>query len=1117
MKNRSKISELGSMMVEALAMLALIAMVTPILYKKSAERTTELQDINAAGELRAIIKAVDDYISANYDAIIAGESVNNTCSGSYNSQSYSEFQNATDANLEVPIGHFCEFLPYGILDDDGEAKKSRLFSENYNIILKLKGNNEEHGDKVVTAFVVTDPNAENGLETVRAASIASMIGGNGGFVTETSGEGDNASGKISGNLGIWGIEDTRDELGIGVKKGAVVAASIQGISAQNAKIDIDGVLYREEKSDADLNTMSTTLYMGAKDALHDGNNIVNIGQLIAGAQEAPNESDRLYIKKGDIRLGENGNETDETNIYIDGAGDITLADGGIGVTGGDIDIKFKEGAIPEGGGEAPQEGGNLHVDGAITAALDAFTVATDGAVKALSYIAGEGEEDAVKIHIAKTEGEDDYRTTINEPLEVYVDESCTYIPSSTEGADGPSEGDCALYVKGDAVIEGDLSIRDAFSSQDLHARRNLTVGGSDVGTGKALEIKYTGPTEGAEGTGTSIFDFGSGLLNIEQTGDKQGSLDFADSFVEIEKLPGGEGGELKEFLVNEATDIEMTTTTGAFKMNDNYIGIGSSGNSLTDYAMIYMSGKGDDTYALDEGSLSMQASQFITMNDEAFKIMHTSAAPSGGGITPESNEISSKVKSFTIKPTDIADGTDSYFQVSENIDGESADKGQVLMKGIKTYMLDTAQYLRNSTFHVQSSTTTEESTSHSDVVRIGESSSDESQIDISGEKIVAHEEGGTTQKVLKIEFSAGATGEGGATTYDDEEYPIYVRRGAIELKEVESGKTGYDKNTYHNYIQADRFISNHEMETDALIDHDGNTLTTDMNYEINPAYTSIMHDIKLTTRGGARLSDILPDFINKGIYIVDNTYPAKGESCSGAGMSLNSYKAKSRSDKQSVNSCTSITEEVSPWAGFVPTPTCPPGYSKVITLTPASFAMAQAGIPYAKDSWYAGADISVPYIVKSPYDYLDESTITDAPPTPLYYQKNTWLKSFVEKYTASSGEFEGWDVGMGFIYPYNLYSSYIDEVGNKDSFDNAGFESNDTCIIWNMFPVYAGTLEGYATVYCYFNRGGGLFNDTLVDTEYDQLGNFRTSKSKTNADYNSRLNDDRNPGGESVW
>ena len=47
-----KINELrgqkGSMMVEAIAMLGLISMVTPVIYKKAAERTNEMQDINAA-------------------------------------------------------------------------------------------------------------------------------------------------------------------------------------------------------------------------------------------------------------------------------------------------------------------------------------------------------------------------------------------------------------------------------------------------------------------------------------------------------------------------------------------------------------------------------------------------------------------------------------------------------------------------------------------------------------------------------------------------------------------------------------------------------------------------------------------------------------------------------------------------------------------------------------------------------------------------------------------------------------------------------------------------------------------------------------------------------------
>ena len=62
----SKISQAGSMMIEAMAMLALISLVTPTLYKKSAERTSELQDINTAAHLRTIMKAADSYVSANY-------------------------------------------------------------------------------------------------------------------------------------------------------------------------------------------------------------------------------------------------------------------------------------------------------------------------------------------------------------------------------------------------------------------------------------------------------------------------------------------------------------------------------------------------------------------------------------------------------------------------------------------------------------------------------------------------------------------------------------------------------------------------------------------------------------------------------------------------------------------------------------------------------------------------------------------------------------------------------------------------------------------------------------------------------------------------------------------
>lgn len=1100
---RKNVSELGSMMIEALAMLALIALVTPMLYKKSAERTMELQDINAASELRAIIKAVDDYVSSNYDAITNGETVTNTCG----SQNYSSFSGATDAHLEVPIGHFCEFLPYGILDADGNAKPSRLFSADYKIILKLKGSAEADGDKVVTAFVVTDPQGSE-LQTVRASSIASMIGGNGGYVSETNGAGEESSGTVSGNLGIWGIENTRSELGVSVKKGAVVAASIQGVSSQNAKLDLSGVLYREEKSDVDLNTMSTTLYMGAKDAVYDGNNIVNIGKLIVGAQETAQNDDRLYINSGDVRIGTEGQSG---NLYLDGTGNITVADGGLEVTGGDIYAHGKAGETPAGGGDAPLEGGNLYVDGAISAAAGAFTVATDGAVNALSYIAGgDDAPDAVKIHIAS--GVDGaYKTTINEPLEVVATGDCSY---SGDTGNAVLTSDCALYVKGNALIDGDLTVTDTFSAKNLHAQEKLTVGGDNPDDSKALSVVYNKGAEGAEGTST--LNFGSGLLRVNQTGDNKGEFDFANNFVNI-NAPNTEDGS-RTFNVNAANTISMETrndtVSGAIHMNEASIDIGSLAGASS-YALMSLQGADSSTESGVAGTIRMEVSNYLSMNDEAFLLTHTA----GGSGVASSNEISSQVKSFKITPSDIS-GNDKYFQVGENSEGADAgDRGQVLMKGIKTYMLDTAQYLRNSSFHVQSTTAAESGATYNDVVRIAEDSSTDSQIDISGEKIVAHEKGsrGNSNKVIKIDLSAGVTGEKETTySYDNENYPIYIRRGAIEMREVESGSLG--TNTYKNYVQSDRFVANHDLESGALIDHSGTALTN-MKYEVNPAYTSVMHDIKLTTRGGARLSDILPDFINKGIYVVDNTYPANNTTCNGqSGSSIDVYKGKSRADKQNLKACTNISQEVSPWAGFVPSPTCPPGYSKVITLTPASFAMAQAGIPFAASDRGVHVDLSVPLVVKSPFDYQDESSASDAAPVPLYYQKNTWLKSFVDVYP-NADNFEGWDVGMGFIYPYNLYKEYITSVGGQSAFDNAGCTgSDDNCVIWNMFPVYAGTLEGYATVYCYFNRGGGKFNDSMVDTEYDQLNNYRAPNSKgTVNEYQRRLNDNNPDRTWSVW
>ena len=114
---KSKLNEIGSLMIEAMAMLALISMVTPILYKKSAERTTELQDINAASEIRSLIKSLDDYVSDHYDDIIQGNTVSQNCkTGSVNYGDMAATATESTQKKTININHFCEYLPYGFLD-----------------------------------------------------------------------------------------------------------------------------------------------------------------------------------------------------------------------------------------------------------------------------------------------------------------------------------------------------------------------------------------------------------------------------------------------------------------------------------------------------------------------------------------------------------------------------------------------------------------------------------------------------------------------------------------------------------------------------------------------------------------------------------------------------------------------------------------------------------------------------------------------------------------------------------------------------------------------------------------------------------------------------------------
>ena len=385
---------------------------------------------------------------------------------------------------------------------------------------------------------------------------------------------------------------------------------------------------------------------------------------------------------------------------------------------------------------------------------------------------------------------------------------------------------------------------------------------------------------------------------------------------------------------------------------------------------------------------------------------------------------------------------------------------------------------------------------------------------------------------------------------------IDLPRGTKPTSDSTVGKLGTS-----GYIRADRLVANQAFEeVSANMVHYNGESGADVAskpydaYQVNPAYTSVMHDIKLTTRGGARLSDILPDFINKGIYVLDNTYEEKGEDWTKYSVAEGTGGNPPQITDAPAE-CGSLNCVASPWLGFVPTPQCPPGYSKVITINPIRWKMAQAyAISQADNSIgniftgvgdKRGLDLNkYNAYFTTPLDPRPdaarfklansngngEHTHAVASGIPLTFQVNTWLNTTVygvrkgggdtsgtANHNARFNDFLGWHAIMGFLYYGSDYKDWlIAATGSADAYSDK--------VIWNLFPVLTQEMAAIANVYCYFERRNMTNPDwgwkqNLVDggaVGYNQLTNFRSGYLKNNSSYRERLNDPA-LGYDEVW
>lgn len=1064
----SKLGELGSLMVEALAMLGLISMVTPIIYKKAAERQTELQDVNTASQMRNLSKAFDQYISDNYGKITSGTKVTNDCPVPTVNYASAFTNHTTGEYAEIDMRHLCDYLPYGFLDENGKVVETKLFDDNYHAVVKMVDTDASAGGnavsrKVLTGFIVASPKVED-FPRLRASRISSMIGGNGGYIEE-----DPNTNKLvaHGVQGLWSVRNVAEELGVDdVENGTIIATSVNPITSGSG-INDESVLYRVPMpgDDHKLNTMETTLWMGSPSDTGGATaqNIENINQaVIVASRESKMDgatADRaLWIKNyggafvsGVLGVAEDS-ETGEALFQID---DI----GGVSAVGGDFKVTE--------GGAVEAVGGAFQVTKSNTTTASDGTETTTGVDGGVSAVGGKftiGSGGSMTAADKKFEIDSDGKTRIGDAI------SNKPIPANTEG--------WMLTVNGNAFINGLLQVLQ-FRANEMETgilRAGLDPDKFDT----AKDDDYT--------LYVNRNSLNVGVLtptNTTMAGDVATSG--ITSRFQVDRTTGNttfRGGNVSVLNDDTKPILEINNSDGDIKSyltkNDSKIyGQDVSGNEMYIF---------DNSLSMIKHTESSDYSAFSAYNSSSGQIARIEAISSGD--ESAINVLTDFIELYSRDLGENGGRSNIYLDAKEISMGlEDVDRVRLHTDTDSRYLVD----MQN----------------------------------IDGFRVAGSNATSTDDLVLQVDVD-----EKWAVSSRANKGSVYVRKGVVELEggvrtdmsyvepaNTDSAFAGFKTGGDTGYIRADMLIAQGVGKgltgnvPDKLLDGHKQYES----YMVNPAYTSVMHDIKLTTRGGARLSDILPDFINKGIYITDNTYKETlGDWRKDPGLKVVSGVLTADNFETNSNKCDSYSCATSPWQGLVPLPQCPPGYLKAIQIVPVGFNIAQAGDPGKKRK-----DFRLYTDPRIQSAWNSHSVVEEDRAEPLFFQKNTWLRlrTLLHQYDGSNA---AWSVIMGYIYPATneMYGNVFSDSGNTwfetGERDNIVKDDNNN-FIWNLFPVYYKELEAAATVFCYFPRGkeksyidetwGVPWDPNFVDTSYDQLENFRNTKDKGGATNIERLDD----------
>lgn len=1249
-RNMSKsIAQKGGLMIEALAMLGLIAVVTPTMYKKSAERTMEVEDINTASTIRTVMNAANDYVGANYSTIVSEMEHSTGNASNYRKITFDKIKN---------------YLPYGF-----NMKKALYNYGDPEISIARKDNN-------LTAFVLfpAKANADNGIGQERTSRIASLVGSSGGFVTE--------KGKTARGIGgVWKLEET-DYKGVFPDKAenaeeySIVTASADTInSAVNNEVDMDKYLQRgRDAGDTDnsslwKNTMRTDLYMGNTDIANDVYNdeekykdktfsIRNVKSMIIGAEYAGGDKDLdeasnygLYVtgdKPDTYLLGTLEAVDSDFRVLQDqlSFGRTAGADGNKG------DYAF---TIDNNGDTSTR--GQLIVDKNIELAARFPTADTAG-------------WDSIKIGALSDGANPDYIIQANHQnnpkgyLTFFNDNIMRIQPEWHEAFNHPGASVPPPGYANDRIVMMDHGFNQIFELRNGSGSYNnipklqysssvevmqafpvrigsntrvdgllaagqidtqklrlatLSAGSEHIDdANKWMTVDKDGVLIANPENREAVYDNTSGKLTSDKSGTRvniskdQIALSVDSTAKSITNPREQEESEhLGKIVLNTGDD----NTASALIQAPTVDVVGTEKTTISGKGTLIQAHTADENEAfldndLDDNSLVLRNSDAqMRLAEKEIRIGGRTSTLNDNDFEGDNpNEIRTIFDNGTVDMananlnvyTDDNTNKKQVFSVRTNNAPNSDSPTNTYADTYDVTMHGKVLITNEAGGKVAAGATDADTTNKAHkFISVGDNKLDENAGINIIESDTANQITTDHKNILVIEEGAtDAVNRNINTANETDTGTIYIRKGFVEIHgDRKKTKASNTATAGKGVIMASRLVANNPNETGTTFDADHevsmdkdtygarvpilikdkewenyygkNPKATDGikrydTYMVNPAYTSVMHDIKLTTRGGARLSDVLPDFINKGIYVVNNT--VKESSINSLDFSSSTYDTlKGKKDAFTKDQKLDLAKEeawASPFLGVVPAPQCPPGYGRVITLTPATFQVGQAGKLMKRNDTGAPAnsyyvvpnnasskqieasvnDSQVAYelvgvtgkatdknnqeidiypnkVTTAKYVLTQTANSDQHPVVPLTFQQSTWLKSMVKE--LKNGDYtQGWATIMGFLYPTSLYNGFTHQDKLKAT-DEA---------YWNIFPVLRGSLEGYATVYCYFDRtnmysktyskdgteistGLGYVEnyDNFVDNyNYLQtMDNVPTSfkKESGNTNYQQRLND----------